>query len=396
MTETYAAVNGQRLTDLRITVGNVGPWYADCDFEAAPDISGRVTITVGDNLTLSGTVDTHSSGTYMLRRRVRIVGGAGGWGASVGAKSYQNDAGIKGRLVAEDAARAVGEKIGTFIPAEERVGRAYVREVGAASRALEDTLGGVAWWVDYAGVTHAGPRPATPLDASLYEVLAYDPRDRIVTLGVDDPGAIKIGSILTERLDAPVTVRALELRVSAAELRVLAFVGGTETSHGPLASLMRSIARKSVDDRLWGKYRYRVVRMALERVELQAVRKLVGLPDLLPVSVWPGVAGVVAKLAPSAEVLVEFLEGDRAQPIVTHFAGVDGEGFVPVSLTLGGDAGPPAARQGDAVEVLLPPAIFNGTALISGVPTPMTGVLTFPMVKTLGTITGGSGKVKIA
>jgi hypothetical protein len=41
----------------------------------------------------------------------------------------------------------------------------------------------------------------------------------------------------------------------------------------------------------------------------------------------------------SAEVLVEFLEGRRTMPVITGFAGKDGKGFVPVSITLGGESG---------------------------------------------------------
>jgi hypothetical protein len=392
MGEATAAINGQALVECRITVGNVGPWHAICDFAEAPDVDGAVTLTIGDSFTAKCTVDASAAGSFGLQRRVRVVGGANGWGKAVAPKSYQNDAGIKGRTVAEDAARTVGETIGTFVPAAEKFGRAYARQAGPASLALEDVLGGVAWWVGFDGVTNAGPRPATALDASAYELLAYDPRDRVATLGVDDVGAVSIGSILTDRLDAPATVRALEITVSGSELRVLAHCNGAETARGPLAELFRTITRRAVADRLWGVYRYRVVRMAVDRVELQAVRKVAGLPDLLPVSMWPGVAGAVLELAPSAEVLVQFVEGDRAQPIITGFAGQDASGFVPVQLTLGGKEGAPVARQGDAVEVLLPPAVFTGT--ISGAPA--SGVLAFPVMKTSGIITAGSSKVKAA
>jgi hypothetical protein len=92
-------------------------------------------------------------------------------------------------------------------------------------------------------------------------------------------------------------------------------------------------------------------------------------------------------------VLVTFIDGDRGQPIVTHFAGVDGAGFVPVAIVIGGDPGAPAARQGDAVEVLLPPAVFSGSIAGFGA---ASGVLTFPLNKATGIITAGSGKVKIA
>jgi hypothetical protein len=395
MSEAFASVNGQRVTDLRVKVANTGPWTAECAFEGEPELSGRVTIQVG-TLQLSGTIVPTASGTFSRQLRARIVAGAGGWGSEVPAKGYHNDAGVKARTVAEDAARATGESIGTFVPRAERVGRDYARQTGPASRALEDVLGGVAWWVDFEGVTHAGPRPTAQLDASAYEVLAYDPKERIATLAMDDPAAMSIGAVLSERLDAPQTVREYELRVTAGEFRVVAWCGGSESAPGRLAGLFRSIIERASDGHVWGLYRYRVVRMVADRVELQAVRKAAGLPDLLPVSMWPGIAGAHAELTPGAEVLVTFVEGDRTMPVVTHFAGKDGTGFVPVSLTLGGPTGAPAARQGDAVEVLLPPMVFSGTAVISGVPTPMSGVLTATMSKALGVITAGSAKVKVA
>lgn len=81
-------------------------------------------------------------------------------------------------------------------------------------------------------------------------------------------------------------------------------------------------------------YRYRVVRMVANRVELQAVRKGAGLPNTLPVSIHPGMAGLAANLTPGALVLVTFIEGDPKQPILTHFATQDEPGFLPVSLAL--------------------------------------------------------------
>jgi hypothetical protein len=389
--ETFASVNGERLTVVRLTVGNFGPWIADVDFEGAPSLSGRVTLKVGA-LELAGTIVATQSGTHGLQRRARILAGAGGWSEPVAARQYHNDAGVKARLVAEDAARAVGEELGTFVPTAERVGRDYVRQTGPASRALEGVIGSAPWWVDYAGKTNVGPRPSTPLGAKAYRVLAYDPRDQIITLDVPDPSAVKVGSVLTEGLEGPRVVRSFELRVTANELRVLAWVGGTELGHGPITAVMRSIVQRVTDNVLHGHYRYRVVRMAGERVELQAVRKIVGLPDLLPLSFMPGVPGAYPELAPGAEVLVAFIEGDRAQPVVLAFAGKDAPGFVPVRLTLGGAAGSPAARQGDMVEVTLPPAAFVGT--VSGAPA--TGVITFSAPKALGVITGGSTKVRVA
>ena len=392
MKDVYAALNGHRLTAVRLTVGNVGPWVADCDFEADPDVGGRVALTIGE-LKLSGTVVEASSGVFGMQRRVRVVAGAAGWSKAVDAKQYHNDAGVKARLVAEDAARAVGETFGDFVPAAERIGRDYAREAGPASRALESVLGGAPWHVDYEGTTRAGPRATTAVDAKAYTVLAYDPRDRIATLAIDDPGAVRVGSIIGERLGGPQTVRSLELRVNAEEMRILAWCGGNESAYGHLSGLLRAIVQRTMDGKLWGHYRYRVVRMAGDRVELQAVRKAVGLPDLLPLSVWPGVAGAHAELAPGAEVLVVFLEGDRAQPVVVAFAGADGVGFVPAQLTLGGPAGSPVARQGDTVEVQLGPAALTA-GLLNG--QPFTGTIQFAAPSAIGLITSGSSKVRVS
>src|SRR4051812_21262365 len=105
------------------------------------------------------------------------------------------------------------------------------------------------------------------------------------------------------------------------------------------------------------KYRYRVVKMnpGDDRVQLQAVRKLAGLPDILPVSILPGMAGLSAVLQLGAVVLVEFIEGDPSLPIVSHFEAKGGAGFLPVSLALdatgavniGATAG--AVNMGDAL-----------------------------------------------
>lgn len=408
MTKAVITVSGHPVSALRLKVANIGPWHAECDFTEAPELSGRVELVIGE-LRLSGTIAPGHDGTFGLQRKCHIVAGAGAWAHELRPKSYHNDAGVKARMVADDAAREVGETIGTFIPGSERVGADYVREVGPAARTLEDVLHGAPWWVDYAGVTHVGPRPAVPVLPSAYEVLAYDARARVVTLAVDDPTLIGVASVLTERLDAPQTVREFELTETAEGLRVTAWCGGSEVDRGQLAGLIAAIVKRVTDGERFGKYRYRVVRMSGERVDLQAVRPTEGIPDLLAVPMWPGVAGAHAELAPGAEVLVEFIEGDRAQPIITHFTGQGGSGFVPTSLTLC-ESTQRVARQGDLVQsggagcvAILTPLTGAGAppnnAVVAGVP----HFISFstnpadvgPLAKPLfGAISTGSPKVK--
>lgn len=333
MTDSVATVAGNPITSARVYVPSSGPWFAEVDFADAPDISGRVTIEVGA-LTLSGTVQAIGSGTHAMQRRATIVAGAGGWGSLVQPKGYHADNGVKAAAVATDAARAAGETLGTFAPELVDVGADYVRQAGPASRVLEDVIGSATWWVDYDGTTHVGTRSLEAAPDGVYQVIDFDPRQRLCEFATDDLSAIGIGSILSSGLDAPQTVRELELRIDAGQTRVLAWCP-TAATPGRLQAALRRIVDRATDGEVYGPRKYRVVRVSGDRLELQIVNRKTGLPDLIPVSMWPGASGIHATMTPGADVLVEFIDGDRAQPIVTHFAGKDGVGFVPVRIDIG-------------------------------------------------------------
>lgn len=387
MSDALVTVNGHRATKASISVPNVGAWFADVDMAELVDISGRVVIQLV-GLTFSGTVVPGSSGSFGAERRVRVVAGGAGWAKLLPAKGYHNDAGVKAVNVAGDAAREAGEQLGSFAPPAERVGADYARRAGPASRALYDVLDGTPWWVDYAGVTRAGPRPASP--AGAYELLEFDARAKVATLALDDLSAVGIGSTLSAHLDAPETVRELEYSAQGDVLRVKAWCSENANTRSRLTQLLSSIATHANGGKLFGKYRYRVVTMASDgRVNLQAVSKAVGLPDLLPVSQKPGVSGWHAELTQGAEVYVEFIAGDPADPIVTGFPGKGEPGATPVTLAFGGGSAA-VARAGDEVKVLMPPMVFTGT--IGG--TPASGVLSAPTGYTLGTIQTGRAGLK--
>lgn len=332
MTEIHTTIDGHPATRVLVHVPGRGPWFADVDLETDPELEGQVTIALGA-LELVGTVRATEAGTHGMQRRVRVVAGGGGWGTLLAAKAYHNDARVRAQTVAEDAAREAGETLGDFAPQLERIGVDYVRQSGPASRVLEDVIGVVPWWVDYDGVTQVGARSSSTPAADAYEVLEHEPRERVVTLAVDDLSAIGVGSVLSERLDEPQTVRELELDVGAERVRVRAWCG-EDAGYGHLWGLVRGLARRATDDQLFGVYKYRVVQMSGDRVELQAVRRELGLPDIRPISMWPGLAGAHAELAGGAEVLVSFIDGARTQPIVTGFVGKGGPGHTPQNTTI--------------------------------------------------------------
>lgn len=355
----YANVNGETVIEGRLHIPNVGPWWADVVFEAAPDFDDgeAVTFALGA-YELSGTVDPDHNGTFGEQRRMRILAGGGGWSTPIAPQHYHNDAGVLARAIVEDAARLVGETLGAFEPAADKVGIDYVRQSGPASRALEDAIGGAAWWVDESGATVVGARATFEAAADSYQVLESKPAERLATLAVDDLETIGIGAIFSEGLDAPLTAFELEVIVSPEAARVVVWGGGTARGRGRLAGVFESAVASIVGRQLFGKYRYRVVKMSVDRVELQAVASAAGLPDVLPVAQKPGVAGAHAKLTPGSIVLVEFIEGDRTLPLVVAFAGKGEEGHAPeeldfavtTSLRLGSDAATEGVPLGDSLK----------------------------------------------
>lgn len=335
MPDFLASIAGQRVTKLHLHVPHSGAWYVDADLAEQADLRGRVEIKLG-SLTLSGTVMPGFSGSFGMATKLRVVAGAGGWQKLVPAKHYHSDAGVKTRTILEDTARAVGERLGTVAPPRERVGADYARSAGPASRVLEQLVGS-AWWLDHAGVTHVGTRPAAT--ASGYELLEYDPRDRVATLSVDDPATVGIGATITgAALPEPATVRELEVVLDGDKLRVMAWCGELGEGAGDrVAQALRAVTRAETSRRLHGLWRYRLVAMAGDRVELQAVSKGAGLPDMLPLTMRPGVAGAWAKLPAGSMVLVQFIEGDPTMPVVTHFEEKGGDGWAPLELELDAD-----------------------------------------------------------
>lgn len=304
-----------------------GVWCCDLDLGTDFVPSGRVEVRLGDWV-LSGTVDPERSGAYRSGARVRVWGGAGGWDRNAPKRHFHGDQGVKRRTVLADTARAVGETLELDAALDVPLGEVdFMREEAPASTVFE-RAGSPLWWVAADGVTHVAPARPTPASGPL-QLLDWDPRLRTATLG--DVAPIEVGSQLT--IDGVVHV-VRELRVHVAKKAARTVVVLADVVANRLYDGIAAIARQVDLERLLGLFRYRVFEMSADRVELQVVKRLVGLPDAIPLSIWPGVAGCWAKLQPGALVLVQFIEGDVSLPIVTHAEPKAGAGFVPLELLL--------------------------------------------------------------
>jgi hypothetical protein len=401
--------NELRTTRVVLNVPHSGPGCIDIDFPDAAEVAGAVTVEFGEGaerVVVHGTVDDDFAGTFGEQRKARIVFGANGWSKPLLPRPYHNDAGVKSRLVADDAARDAGERLaGDSVFLAERLPADFARVAQSGSRVLERIAGLGRWWVDYDGVTHCGVRPAAEAPKDSYQVIRHDPRDNSVELSVDNLRDVGVGSVISERLDVPLTIAAFELTIEPGGARMIAWCGeGGEVSEA--ADLLSGIVTHIASRKLFGKYRYRVIAMSGDRVALQVVRKAVGVPDLPIVSMWPGTAGTWARLAPSAEVLVEFEAGDTAYPMITGFTPKGSAGHVPEALELCGGGLAVAlrgglTRQGGVGTIVtfdLPPGgspvptpLMTLTPyLVSFGPIPPTAILATPLY---GALVSGSSKV---
>lgn len=149
------------------------PWTGVWSLEAtlagdkAPPAAGTaVTVFLGE-VTANGVV--RSSGIHVGRPEIQVIGGlSDGWGKTLPLRyPYRSPTGIKLKLVVEDLAKDVGERVEVSTPLQDYVlGYAWSRPAMRASDSLATLrVNGapVPWHVQLNGTTYIGERPtATP------------------------------------------------------------------------------------------------------------------------------------------------------------------------------------------------------------------------------------------
>ncbi len=363
------------LDDLRVTHArlNVPAWgcpYAEVDVDGEHTLTGSVTLKIAD-LTLVGTV--LSGGPDNGRSRFRVVGGKGGWGKSIPAKSYANDAGVKVSTLITDAAAACGESVLASTLPTSRVGPAWARREDSASRVLA-LLVPSAWYVGTDGVTRIGARAASALPAGV----THGPVDRAratVTLASESIASILPGLVV----DGLTVVDVVhELTPDGLRSTVYGAKGGGSRAH---AAMREILAQLDPFREYRGVTEYRVESVSGERVALTPALVSSAMPDLGRVVARPGLPGCKGVAKVGSRVLVGFVNSDPARPYVAAYEDAEGSGYAATSLNLCGTAGSPfAARVGDSVTVTL----VNVVAGPLPVPPSATAV-----------ISGGSSKVRI-
>jgi hypothetical protein len=351
-----ATLQGVAVTACRVQIPAWGVWYADVQTSGDAVLAGRVTLVLAD-LTLTGTV--LSGGSRQGRGSWRVVGGAGGWGREIAAQSEANDAGVKASVVLAKAAALAGETMGT-VPTGT-VGPAWARPVGVASAAL-NLIYPRGWYVDSAGVTQIGARASA---VYVGQAIRLDGTD--LALGKIELAAESIAALLPGAVVDGVDAVDVEHVLDGGKLRTTVWGAGVVAgARRPWSELIEAALPWL---RFAGTWEYRVVTQSGERLNLQPVRVVTGMPDLRSVKVRPGLPGAKAEHALGSCVLVSFVDADPARPVVVGFEDADGEGFAPDTLDLETAAHTGAAapvgtvvRVGDLVTV----GIANGALAIAG------------------------------
>jgi len=341
-----ATLNSILATSARVYLPAWGVWYAEVDLDGEHTLAGAVTLVVAD-LTLVGTV--LSGGPENGRSHYRVVAGKGGWGKTIPAKSYANDAGVKASTVLLDAADACGEILLASTLPTTRPGPAWVRPEGRA-RATLDHIAPRGWYVGEDGVTRIGARAAGTLPAGV----THGPVD--LARGCVELASESIAAILPGiAVDGLTAVDVLH-EVSSDGLR--STVHGARGGSSRALDAFRAIFEGLAPDRPFrGQSEYRVTSRSGDRVGLEPVRVSTGMPDLSRVVARPGLPGCKGGAAVGSRVLVAFADSSPARPYVCGYEDADGSGFVPTTLVLdasssiklGDGATKGVARDGDDI-----------------------------------------------
>lgn len=328
-------VNGIPASQVRLLVPATGLWQAEVLFPEPPNLTGPVSLEI-DGVTWLGTVADEQSGTFATRAHLTIVGGRGGWRRILGAKHEHDDGTLSRAALAQKVAAEAGESIVVdsslgALP----VGVDWVRRAGPASTQLEQLFPEASWWVDNAGVTQVGTRPLRDVSA-VVTVLEYSSAERHAELGVDSTlDALPGCSFLDPRAEGSLFVIG-DLEYEIGEESIRAYVMASEDRDGPLLALIRQLVERSLPRSVFERvHRFRVVGDGGDgRLALQPVIPTAGLPDMVAISVAPGVAGTSSVLVPGAEVGVGFLEADPALPYVATMPLTKDPARVPTSTKI--------------------------------------------------------------
>lgn len=334
--------------------------FADVELTEPTALTGAQTLTIGGFAQACAVI---SGGVAEGKAKYRLVGGSGGWGATLlgpqkRGNAYNDDAGVKVSRLLTDAALECGETLGAL--PTTRLGPHFARPVMYAFELL-NYLAPRAWYVDVAGVTQFGTRSEQPYtgDASRVRV---DLAGGVIELALDEIDPVLVPGVIVDG-NPPATDVEYEVTPDRLTCRVYWRSQRADKWSALFMALFPWL-------RYVGCFEYRVVTQAGERLNLQPARVATGMPDLARVPVRPGVAGFKSQVKLGELVLVQFADRDGSRPQVTNHDHADSPGWIPTLTEHGDDTDFLASKTGlDAVQAKLDDLIskYNAATYPTGV-----------------------------
>ncbi len=359
-----ATLEGFRVLTARAHLPAWGLPFYDAEIDGDLELAegARVTLTIADAVFACAVV---RGGPRFGRSRYILVGGAGGWSRTLGARAYGvSDLGIPRNHVIEDAAGECGETV-EGAPGDV-CGPAFVRGEGAASAVLHALAPG-AWRVDADGVTRFGAPPETAFVPTTRPRLDLGARSAELA---EDSIAALVPGVVIEGLTASDVVHTLV----GARLRTTIYGarGGTTERLSLWTALIGAL---TAELRYAGIFDYRVIYRRGYRIDLQPGLSSGGMPALSAVRVRPGVAGARSEPQIGSLVSVAFLDRSPARPVVCGFDDEGSEFFAPTTTTI--DAGEirlgAQAEHATSAEALAVTLDALCTAIGAAIPGPLAG-----------------------
>lgn len=330
----FASIAGSQLLHARITIPQFGIWHGDAILDGDTSVTGDVSVILGD-LTLAG--HAFRSGPFVGRRKVRLVGGHGGWSTLVPAQAYYDPSGIPVSHVLGDVASACGETL--TLAADSRPWTRYVREAMPGARALNQIIGQT-WWIDTDGSTKNAARSTKAISSS-FQIEKFDGAKGLFTIAVDVIGDWMPGNtFIAPTISETQTISSATLILDGTRARFEITTNTATLDEGDrLAADMMSLVRETFPSLTFlGTYEY-VVQASGGYVPVDTS---LGLPSISNADMRIPLATVTLKAGDS--IRIRFADGRPWRPEICD---------APASSTAinVGNSGASAARVGDQVAI---------------------------------------------
>lgn len=300
-------LNGLPVERASVSIPKWGALLGDLQVASGELLSGPVQLELAG---ASFACTVIAAGIYQERGWYRVAGGAGGWGKAIDPVEIRNEAGVKLSQALGAAARACGETLGTIT--DRRLGPAYATPRAEASLGLS-LLAPEAWYVDEAGVTQIGARPATDFTKP-FVVEDHRPDRARLTIAAEDIAGLVPGATVNGMAVASVRHELTPERIRTHLWGELGGIG--DRLVGAFGKLVAYFTRRSF---YLGRYEYRIDTATPTHLDLRPATSSLGLPSLANVPVRVGVAGVSGDPIIGSLCEVQFLNGDPTRPVVVGF-----------------------------------------------------------------------------